>query len=94
MKISSILEHIEYQKPTSAKGCENGWSLQQVADRLSSQADPKWRITVGGYSYPEPESVRVNRNAPELDTSSLRDELKRGFRKDQSLNQFNIIKVK
>jgi hypothetical protein len=59
MKIADILAHVEIQRPTSTKECRSGWTMDQVADRLAANPDPKRRVVSRNWAGPGQEPLEL-----------------------------------
>ena len=82
MKISEITADIEYITPKSAKGCPDGWTLEQTAGKLAANTDTSKRIVNPGYTFPGRESTNIDTHptVPQVDWTSLKKELDKGIK--------------
>lgn len=82
MKVSEIIADIEYITPKSAKGCPDGWTLEQTAGKLASNSDASKRIVSPGYAFPgrEAPTIDAHPTVPQVDWTSLKKELDKGIK--------------
>lgn len=83
MKVSEIISHVEYLKPTTTKNCRDGWSMDEIGERLGSNPDPKQRIVSPGWVGPgKPLERDELSSSPEVSNSNwtdLKEELSKGI---------------
>jgi len=75
VKVSSIIQNIEYRQPAGVKDCKTGWTASQVGEKLALK-----NIVEEGWTGPgrEPTASHDNPNVSEVSAHGLRDELASG----------------